>query len=592
MSKVAKTKLTIPRWRFLLVLSGLALLPAAAIWHIAGLQVMPDADRGYEFLQGQSIARTVRTQAIPAYRGVISDRRGTPLAVSTPVVSLWVNPRELDASLVDLTKLCTELGITVQQFRERLRRYDNKEFMYLARHLTPDSANKILRLELPGIYAQDEYKRFYPAGEVAAQLIGFTNIDDRGQEGMELAYDGVLTGVPGAKKILKDLKGRVIKDLALVSSEKPGGNLQLSIDLRLQYTAYRELKAAVSRHKASSGSVVVLDVKSGEVLAMANQPSFNPNDRSQLNADALRNRAVTDLLEPGSLMKPLTMAAALESGKFNASTPIDTAPGYLRVGRKTFVDPINYGLIDVTGILTKSSQVGTTKVALALEPDHIRDMFQRVGIGESPGTGFPGESPGSLPQYQNWKPVVRANFAFGYGLSATALQLAQAYSVLANDGMKKPVSLLKVEEDYPGEPVLSGDVARQVRTMLKTVTEKGGTGTRAAIPSYQVAGKTGTVHKVGKQGYQEHRYVALFAGMAPADDPRLVTVVIINDPRGEQYFGGQVAAPVFASVTADALRMLNIPPRLSAGELLAADASEKAAKEIVGRELPASGGAI
>ena len=559
-SNRAKSRLTIPRWRYALAVSGLALLPVAAVWHIAGLQVLPDADRGYEFLQGQSVARTVRTQTIPAYRGVISDRRGTPLAVSTPVVSLWVNPGELEADAEAMQKLARVAGLSVKQLQQKLRRYKNKEFMYLARHLTPADAAKALKLELPGVYGQNEYKRFYPAGEVAAHLVGFTNIDDRGQEGMELAYDELLTGVPGAKKILKDLKGRVIKDLSLVSSEKAGGDLQLSIDLRLQYAAYRELKAAVAHHRASSGSVVVLDVQSGEVLAMANQPSFNPNDRSQLQAGALRNRAVTDLLEPGSLMKPLTVAAALESGRFSADTAIDTAPGYLRVGHKTFVDPINYGVLDLTRVLAKSSQVGTTKIAMALEPDHIRDMFQRLGIGESPGTGFPGESPGNLPQHRNWKPVARANFAFGYGLSATALQLAQAYGVLANDGLKQPVSLLRVQEPFPGERVMDKAIARQVKTMLKAVTVKGGTGTRAAIPTYQVAGKTGTVHKVGKQGYEENRYVALFAGMVPADDPRLVTVVIINDPRGENYYGGQVAAPVFASVTADALRMLNIPP--------------------------------
>lgn len=575
MSKAVKTKLSIPLWRYFLVVLSLALLPVLAVWHITSLQVMPNTEQGYEFLQGQSDARTVRTEVIPAYRGVIADRRGTPLAVSTPVVSLWANPNLLDANSESVVALSRALNITADQFRQKLKRYSNKEFMYLARHLTPDAALKILNLEVPGVYARDEYKRFYPAGEVVAQLVGFTNIDDRGQEGMELAYNSLLTGVPGSKKVLKDLKGRVIKDLALVSSEKPGENLQLSIDLRLQYAAYRELKTAVARHNASSGSIVILDVESGEVLAMANQPSFNPNDRRQLNTDALRNRATTDLLEPGSLMKPLTMAAALESGKFKTNTAIDTSPGYFRVGKKTFVDPVNYGQIDIAKILAKSSQVGTTKVALALEPDHIRDMFQRLGIGESPGTGFPGESPGSLPHYRNWKPVARANFAFGYGLSATALQLAQAYAVLANDGVRKPVTLLKVSSDNsedsadnsPGEQVLSKKIAYQTRQMLKTVTEKGGTGTKAAIAAYEVAGKTGTVHKVGKHGYEKNRYLSLFAGMVPVERPRLVTVVIIDDPRGKHYYGGLVAAPVFSSVTADALRILNIPPQISVTQL-------------------------
>ncbi len=565
-----KAKLTISRWRFAVLLAGLLLLPLVAVWHIAGLQVMPDANRGYEFLQDQAAARTVRTTSIPAYRGVITDRHGTPLAVSTPVVSLYINPQEFRGDHSGLQQLANGLDIQAAQLKQKLERYSGKEFMYLARHLAPDQAEQLLALKIPGVYARNEYKRFYPAGEVTAQLVGFTNIDDQGQEGMELAFNDRLTGVPGAKKILKDLKGRVIKDLSLVRAEKPGQDLALSIDLRLQYAAYRELKAAVARHGASSGTMVVLDAKTGEVLAMANQPSFNPNDRSNLDTDAMRNRAVIDLLEPGSLVKPLTIAAALESGKFDPHTPVDTSPGWLRVGRKTFVDPVNYGLIDLTSILTKSSQVGTTKVALALEPDHVRDVFQRVGFGDSPGTGFPGESPGSLPQYRDWKPVARANFAFGYGLSATALQLAQAYSVLASDGIRKPVSLLRGYRPYPEERVMDKGVARQIRGMLKTVTHQGGTGTRAAVAGYEVAGKTGTVHLVGAGGYEEHRYRALFAGMAPADDPSLVAVVVISDPRGKEYFGGQVAGPIFGNVMADALRILKIAPyQFVEGEMVA-----------------------
>ncbi len=570
-----KAKLTISRWRFVVLLAGLALLPVVAVWHVAGLQVLPDTSRGYEFLQDQAAARSIRTTSIPAHRGVITDRHGTPLAVSAPVVSLYANPQELTADYPDLKPLARGLGLSLAQLKEKLQRYRNKEFMYLARHLAPGRAESLLALKIPGVYARHEYKRFYPAGEVTSQLVGFTNVDDQGQEGIELAFDELLTGVPGAKKILKDLKGRVIKDLSLVRSEKPGQDLALSIDMRLQYAAYRALKAGVARHGASSGSVVLLDAKTGEVLAMANQPSFNPNDRGNLNTDALRNRAVTDLLEPGSLVKPLTIAAALESGKFGPHTPIETSPGWLRVGRKTFVDPINYGLIDVTTILTKSSQVGTTKVALSLEPDHVRDVFQRMGMGDSPGTGFPGESPGSLPQHRNWKPVARANFAFGYGLSATALQLAQAYTVLANDGVRKPVSLLRVDRPYAGEPVMDSRVAQQVRQMLKTVTRKGGTGTRAAVAGYEVAGKTGTVHMVGSSGYEESRYRALFAGMVPAENPRLVAVVVVSDPRGKEYFGGQVAGPIFGELMADALRILKIAPHhFAEGEMVSRPTSD------------------
>ena len=579
-----QSKLTISRWRYSLLVLVLLALPVAALWHIAGLQVLADMDKGYEFLQGQGKARTVRTESIPAYRGVITDSRGEPLAVSTPVVTLWANPQVVDASAAGLSQLAKKLSMSRKDLQQRLARYTNKEFMYLARQVAPGLAEEILGLEIPGVYGKGEYKRFYPAGEVTSQLVGFTNIDDQGQEGMELAFDDVLTGVSGSKKVLKDLKGRVIKDLALVRSEKPGESLALSIDLRLQYTAYRELKAAVAKHKASSGSVVMLDVKTGEVLVMANQPSFNPNDRSQLSSDALRNRAITDLVEPGSTMKPLTVLAALESGKFSPETVIDTNPGYIRVGRKTFLDHRNYGEIDLTTLLMKSSQVGTTKLALELEPEHIRDMFFRMGLGQSPGTGFPGESPGSLPQHRKWKPVERANFAFGHGLSATAIQMAQAYAVLASDGVRKPLTLLKTEKIPEGEQVADAKLVSRLREMMSNVTRTGGTATRAAIPSYDVAGKTGTVHKVGKHGYEKNRYVAMFAGMVPAENPRLVTVVIINDPQGGQYYGGEVAAPVFANVTADALRMLKIPPTvLKSDRVVNADHSSVSSSGTLGK---------
>lgn len=523
---------------------------------------MPNQDRGFEFLQKQNQVRTVRVESIPAYRGVITDRRGEPLAVSTPVVSLWANPKMLAEQPGDLRRLARQLGINTEQLKRKLQRYRGKEFMYLARHLSPGEAQKLLDLEITGVYSQVEYRRYYPAGEVAAHLVGFTDIDDHGQEGLELAYEQHLQGKPGAKKVLKDLKGRVIKDLALLRGEKAGENLALSIDLRLQYTAYRELKAAVTKQHAQSGSMVVLDVQTGEVLAMVNQPSYNPNDREQLSSEALRNRAVTDLVEPGSLMKPLTVAAALETGEFTPHTEIDTSPGWYSVGRKTYVDPINYKVLDITSILTKSSQVGTVKLAMQLDPEHIRDVFYRMGLGQSPGTGFPGESPGSLPQHRKWRPVERASLAFGYGLSATALQLANVYATLARNGIRQPVSLLRAEaaNAIQQEQVLSPRIATQIRTMLETVTERGGTATRAAIPGYQVLGKTGTARKVGKHGYEEDRHVALFAGMVPADNPRIAAVVIVNDPRGEHYAGGQVAAPVFSRVAEQALRLLSAPP--------------------------------
>ncbi len=560
MSRKRSKEMVIPRWRYMLVVLLLACFPVAALWHIAGLQVLSHVEQGFRFLQGQGEARTVRIETIPAYRGLITDRRGEPLAVSTPVVSVWANPQVLEPGGEDFTRLTRALEVEPAYLRERLARYRHKEFMYLARHLTPAEADRILDKGVAGVYGQQEYKRYYPAGEVVAQLVGFTNIDDHGQEGIELAYEKALSGEPGSRRVIKDRKGRVVKEVGLLESEKPGRDIALSIDLRLQYLAYRELKAAVNRFEASSGSVVMLDAETGEVLAMVNQPSYNPNDRVRLNASGLRNRSMTDLVEPGSTMKPLTVAAALESGKYSRDSEFDTHPGYLWVSGKTFIDHRNYGTLDMTGVLEKSSQVAITMMAMELDPNLVRNMFARFGLGDPVGTGFPGESPGMLPEHRKWRTIERITMAFGYGLSATPLQLARAYAVLANDGVRKPVSLLRRERPPEGEQVLDPTIARQVREMLVAVTGPGGTATRAAIDGYSVAGKTGTSHKVGANGYEEERYVGLFAGMVPANDPELITVVVINDPRGEEYYGGAVAAPVFAEVAADALRLLRVPP--------------------------------
>ena len=549
----------IVHWRFYVMLAALLLLLLALVWHLASIQVLPNKSRGYEFLQHQGLVRTLRSEHIPALRGVITDRHGEPLAVSTPVVSLWAHPKELSVAKDQWPVLVKHLGISLGDLKQKLHRFRSKEFMYLRRHLTPATAEEILSLDIAGVYAQREYKRFYPAGEVAAHLIGFTNIDDVGQEGIELAYDGWLAGEHGKKQVLKDLRGRIFKDVNLLASAKPGKNIALSIDLRLQYLAYRELKEAVKAHRAKSGSVVLLDADTGEVLAMVNQPSYNPNDRQGVKASALRNRAMTDQFEPGSTMKPLTVMAALETGRFNSATQIDTHPGYLRVGRKTLLDPINYGVMDVAKILQKSSQVGLTKISLDLQGDAIRDLFFRTGLGQDTGTGFPGEATGLLPSYTQWQPIVQANFSFGYGMSLTALQLAQAYSVIANAGTRKPVSLLKVESQPNATVVIQPAIANQVAIMLQRVVKTGGTGTRANTPSYQSAGKTGTIHKVGRSGYADDRYLSLFAGFAPADNPRLIAVVAINEPSRGQYFGGEVAAPVFSELVERGLRLLNVP---------------------------------
>ena len=538
---------------------SLVSLPLILLAKVAQLQIIPNEARGVDFLQTQGDNRSIRRVVVPAYRGLITDRNGEPLAISTPVTAISVNPQQIREQ--DIDRLSVAMNTPAAQLRARLKRYRNKSFMYLARQLPTEQAERILDLGITGISGRREYKRFYPAGEVTAQLVGFTDINDSGQEGMELAYDTWLTGEPGAKKVVKDRAGRTINDISLIKSARSGENLRLSIDLRVQYAAYRALKAAVKKHNAKSGSVVVLDVTTGEVLAMANQPSFNPNDRSHVTIGATRNRAMTDIMEPGSTVKPFTILAALESGKFSSDSIISTSPGYLKVDYKTFVDPSNYGELKLEDVLSKSSQVGTTKVALALDPNSTRELFQRVGFGEVVGSGFPGETLGSLPAYRKWDPVTQATFAFGYGLSVSSLQLARAYAVLANDGIRREISLVALDSEPESIRVIASGISQQVRHMLRAASGVKGTGKRAMIDGYSVGGKTGTLHKVKPGGgYDQSRYMSAFAGLSPIENPRLVTVVVIDEPRDGDYFGGLVAAPVFSEVTGNALRLLQVTP--------------------------------
>lgn len=549
------TQQAIPAWRFFLVALLLGGLAALLIWQILSLQVLEST-----FLNAQGDARTIRKETIPAYRGVISDRNGEPLAVSTPVVSIWANPQQLMAAQQNLAPLAKLLDLSHDHVKQKINNYRKKSFVYLRRQLPPSAAEQVKALGLKGVYSQREYKRFYPAGEVAAHLVGFTNIDGLGQEGMELAYDHWLKGSPGSKKVLKDLHGHVIRDIQQKEPAVSGNELALSIDLRLQSLAYRQLKAALKQARAKSGSVVLLDIESGEVLAMVNQPSYNPNNRRWLKPSHMRNRAVTDVFEPGSTMKALTVVAALESGKFQPTTLIDTSPGYIKVGKKTLLDPVNYGVIDLNKILVKSSQVGTSKVALALEEGAVREVLQRFGFGRSTASGFPGESAGILPGRAKWRPIERVTLAYGYGLSVTPLQLAQAYGVLANNGVLQPISLIKQESSAQDvRQIITPALSRKVIKMLELVIEEG-SGKGAQIESYSVAGKTGTVHKSVNGHYADDRYRAIFAGIAPASDPRLVAVVMIDEPKDNRYYGGEVAAPVFSKVMTDALRILNITP--------------------------------
>lgn len=547
-------------WRYGTVLGVFLVVVAALAWRLVDLHVVDQ-----EFLRQQGDVRTIRVEQIDAHRGVVTDRYGESLAVSTPVQTLWINPSETDADDPGLTAVARQLGLREGELRARLRRYASREFLYLRRKIQPELARQVMDIGTPGIYSRQEYRRYYPAGEVTSHVVGFTNIDEFGQEGIELAYNEWLSGERGKKRVLKDNRGRVIKDLTLIRSARPGKSLALSIDLRLQYLAYRELKAVVSAHNARGGTLVMLDVDSGEVLAMVNQGSYNPNDRSQLSPDRLRNKAITDLFEPGSTMKPLSMAAALESGRFKATNTIDTAPGFRRFGRFTIRDHRNYGVISLTDVIAKSSNVGISKIATEIGGDVIRDLYARVGFGQPTGIGFPGEAVGVLAAPSEWRPVEEATLSYGYGMSVNALQLAQAYMVLANGGIRYPLSLLKVEKKPVGQRVLSEKVTFDVRQMLREVVENG-TGKRAQPGFYSAGGKTGTVHLVGKEGYEDNQYKAIFAGMAPIDDPRIVTVVAVDAPQSGEYYGGEVAAPVFARVMGGALRLLNVKPELELGQ--------------------------
>ena len=544
-------------WRFVFICCVLAAGVLALLWRIVDLQVF-DKD----FLRTQGDMRMVRTETIKAHRGMILDRHGEPLAVSTPVETIWANPQEVELDNPQLRELAGLLGLELAELRQNISRSRerNLEFMYLRRQLPPDQAQQVKALKVSGIYSRREYKRYYPAGEVAAHVVGFTNIDEQGQEGLELIYDQWMSGTDGKKTVLKDRRGYIVKDLNLIADAQPGNDLQLSIDLRLQYLAYRELKAAVQAHKAVSGNLVMLDARTGEVLAMVNQPSYNPNNRTNLKPAALRNRAVTDLYEPGSPIKALTVASALSTGKFQPHTPVDTSPGWMRMNGRTIRDVGNYGMLDVSGVVVKSSNIGTSRIALELTGDTLYQTLSQFGFGKASGIQFPGEAIGVLPYHSKWRSIQVATMSYGYGLSGTSVQLARAYSVLANDGLSRPVSLLKGGHPDAPEPVISAKVAQQVRAMLAAAVEKGGTGTRASVPFFRVAGKTGTVHAIGAHGYEDDQYLSMFAGMAPADDPKVVMVVVIDRPQDGAYYGGEVAAPVFGRVMAGAMRLLNVPP--------------------------------
>ena len=512
------------------------------------------------FLAEQGNERFMRNARIPAHRGVIVDRFGEPLAVSTPVDTVWVNPGELNAAADRLPLLAKALQREPDWLTRRVTSNLESQYLVLAKQLQPDDAARVKALQIPGVYLQREYRRFYPEGEVTGHILGFTGESDKGQEGLELAFDQKLAGEDGLKRVIQDRHGSVVENVDSIRPPRPGEELATSIDLRIQYLAYRELKSAIREFEAHAGSVVVIDVRTGEILAMANQPSFNPNDRAGVDVSHYRNRAVTDILEPGSSVKPFIVATALASGKFTPTSIIDTGPGFVKVGNHVFEDEHPLGAIDLATVLAKSSNVGMTHIALALDKSAIWTTMSTLGFGQVSSTGFPGESAGVLTHYSHWRDIQVATLSHGYGISVTPLQLAQAYATLGALGVRRPLTFRKVDGPVAGDAVLDPQVCRDVIHLLESVVTNG-TGLKATVRGYRVAGKTGTAWKFnGSGGYAIHKYTAVFAGVVPAGNPRLATVVVIDEPSSGKFYGADVAAPVFSSVVAGALRLLAVPP--------------------------------
>ncbi len=568
------------RGRLMLVTGALGLCSVALLARALDLQVID-----HEFYQQQGDARFLREIPIATSRGMITDRNGEPLAVSSPVESIWANPKELLKSAARLPQLADALGMDRDELKRRLSQRADKEFVYLKRRINPDEAKRILALEIPGVASQREYRRFYPQGEAMAHILGFTNIDDSGQEGLELAFDEWLRGTPGAKRVIRDRRGRIVENVDLLRAAQPGRDLTLSIDRRIQYLAHRELRNALIETGASSGSAVVLDVATGEVLAMVNLPTFNPNAVGTSARDAHRNRAVTDLFEPGSTMKPLTVAAGLEAGVITPASLFNTNPGWTANGKYRTTDTHNYGVLDTTGVIRKSSNVGAAMIARRLGNQQFYDFVHRFGYGERTGSGFPGEAAGVFPAPDRWDGTSKQTMSYGYALSVTPLQIATAYAALGNGGKFTPPSFIKGQHAQSRQ-VLDARIADTVLRMMQTVTEPGGTATQAAILGYHVAGKTGTSRKASAGGYSR-RYIGYFAGLVPVDKPRFSMAVMVNDPDPslKGYTGGSVSAPVFRNVMEGALRLMDVSPD-NLDTWLAAQAEAEA------KRLKASGHAV
>ena len=549
------------RWRSVVVLGLIVLGATGLAARAVELQLVE-----HGFLARQGDQRSMRVVKIAAHRGAITDRNGEPLAESTPVDSIWVNPQELNDNIDQLPRLARALKEDQQTLARRITSNLDREFLYLERQMPPEQAAKIKALGIPGVNTLREYRRYYPAGEVSGHVVGFTTIDDKGQEGLELGYDQLLNGEDGAKRVIRDMTGHSVENVESIREARNGRDLVTSIDLRIQYLAYRELKAAMQEYRAHAGSVIVIDVDTGEVLAMVNQPAYNPNDREQLKPGLYRNRAATDIFEPGSSIKPFIIAAGLASGQYKADSVIDTSPGYSKVGNTPVEDEHNLGVIDLATILAKSSNVGAAKIALSLQPEQIWSTLSALGLGQVSGSGFPGESAGMLSNYAHWRPVGIATLSHGYGLSVTPLQLAHAYATIGAGGIKRPISFEKVYGPVPGQQVMDRRVAGDLIQLMGHIMEKGGTAEHASVIGFRVAGKTGTAFKSIPGGYSTDKIMAVFAGLVPASHPKLATVVVIDEPSRDTHElgllaqGGTVAAPVFASVMSGSLRLMNVAP--------------------------------
>jgi cell division protein FtsI (penicillin-binding protein 3) len=543
----------LPAWRARFTLAALL----AAFLVLAGRSLyLQSINTG--FLQGKGEARYSRVLEVPATRGRVLDRNGEALAISTPVKSVWAIPEDVSATPAQLKSLAALLALDPRELGRKLSDGE-RDFVYLKRQIAPETAARVAELEIPGIHQQSEFRRYYPGGETMAHVIGFTGVDDAGQEGIELAQQAVLGGVAGSRRVIKDRLGRIVEDVESIRAAQDGHDLTLALDSKIQNLAFGALKTAVEAHKAKAGAIVVLDVRSGEILALANLPTYNPNNRARLTGAQLRNRVMTDMFEPGSTLKPFTIGLAIETGRITPRTVIQTAPGSLTIGSYTIHDAHPGGAMTVSQVIQKSSNVGAAKIALSLPREEMYDLFKRVGFGSAPRLGFPGEAAGKVREAKTWRPVEQATMAYGHGISVSLIQLARAYTVFARDGELVPLSLLRTGVPAAGTRVFAPEVAREMRDMLEAAVQPGGTAPRARIMGWRVGGKTGTAHKQENGGYAAHKYISSFVGIAPLSDPRLVIAVMLDEPSDGQYYGGQVAAPVFSQVMQGALRMLGAP---------------------------------